>query len=535
MSLGARLRTSLRPGKWVGGLVGVVGVLVLWEIGALLLNGRHILPTPPQVIGEMWDDKSFYWPNMLVTVREAAKGYLVGNVVAIVLAVVFIQVPFVEKLLMRLAIASYCVPLVAIAPILIVTTSGDTPKAALAAITVLFTTLIATLLGLRSADKSALDLVKSCGGGSWMALRKVRFQAALPSIFAGLRIAAPSALLGAIIGEYLGANAGLGALLLQSQDSFQVTETWGLAVFIAAIAGLAYAITSVVARLLLPWAGKGATVVVGAAETRDTSRPLFVRTCVATWYLVLSLALIIGLWYGVIRLFNLNDFFAKTPSNVWSFFFSGSTARADRDQVWGLLGQTIDDAIYGYLTGTGIAIVVAMGIVAKRSIEQTLMPIAIALRSVPLVAMTPFIMLIFNRGAIGTSVVVGVVVFFPTLVNLIIGMRTAPEQAIDMVASYGGSTSTSIRKVQFPYALPALFASARIAVPAAIAGATLAEWLATGRGLGNLIVVSYADSNFDALWASAVVIVAVAVAVYALVGMLEVVVRSRFGPAPESD
>jgi ABC-type nitrate/sulfonate/bicarbonate transport system permease component len=176
-----------------------------------------------------------------------------------------------------------------------------------------------------------------------------------------------------------------------------------------------------------------------------------------------------------------------------------------------------------------------MGIVAKRSIEQTLMPIAIALRSVPLVAMTPFIMLIFNRGAIGTSVVVGVVVFFPTLVNLIIGMRTAPEQAIDMVASYGGSTSTSIRKVQFPYALPALFASARIAVPAAIAGATLAEWLATGRGLGNLIVVSYADSNFDALWASAVVIVAVAVAVYALVGMLEVVVRSRFGPAPESD
>ncbi|MGO8721926.1 MAG: ABC transporter permease [Acidimicrobiales bacterium] len=240
MSIGVRLRTSLRSGKWVGGVVGVVGVLVIWEIGALLLNGKHILPTPPQVIGEMWDDKGFYWPNMLVTLREAAKGYLAGNVVAIVLAVVFIQVPFIERLLMRLAIASYCVPLVAIAPILIVTTSGDTPKAALAALTVLFTTLIATLLGLRSADKSALDLVKSCGGGSWMALRKVRFQAALPSLFAGLRIAAPSALLGAIIGEYLGANAGLGALLLQSQDSFQVTETWALAVFIAAVAGLVF-------------------------------------------------------------------------------------------------------------------------------------------------------------------------------------------------------------------------------------------------------------------------------------------------------
>ena len=536
MSIAERMHmTNLRSGKWLGGLVGVVGVLVIWEIGALLLNGKHILPTPPQVLGEMWDDKSYYWPNMIVTVREAAKGYLAGNVIAIVLAVIFIQVPFIERLLMRLAIASYCVPLVAIAPILIVTTSGDTPKAALAAITVLFTTLIATLLGLRSVDKSALDLVKSCGGGSWMALRKVRLQAALPSIFAGLRIAAPSALLGAIIGEYLGANSGLGALLLQSQDSFQVNETWGVAVFIAAIAGLAYAITSIAARLLLPWAGKGATVVVGTADARDSSRTLLVRASVATWYLVLSVALIVGLWYGVLKLFNLNDFFAKTPTDVWNFFFTGPTARVDRDQIWGLLGQTIDDAIYGYVTGTVVAIIVAIGIVANRSIEQTLMPIAIALRSIPLVAMTPFIMLIFHRGILGTSVVVGIVVFFPTLVNVIIGMRTAPEQAIYMVASYGGSTTTAIRKVRFPYALPALFASARIAVPAAIAGATLAEWLATGRGLGNLIVISYADSNFDALWASAVVIVAVAVGVYALVGMLEVVVRARFGPAPESD
>ena len=259
------------------------------------------------------------------------------------------------------------------------------------------------------------------------------------------------------------------------------------------------------------------------------------RATVASCYAVLSIALIIGLWYFAIWVFSLNDFFAKTPADVWNYLFTGPTAAADRAKIWGELGETIDDAIVGYISGTVAAILVAIGVVAKRAIEQTLMPIAIALRSVPLVAMTPFIMLIFRRGTVGTSVVVGIVVFFPTFVNLIIGMRTAPEQAIDMVASYGGSTTTEIRKVRFPYALPALFASARIAVPAAIGGATLAEWLATGRGLGNLIVVSYADSDFATLWTSAVVIVAVAVMVYALVGLLEVVVRSRFGPAPESD
>ena len=73
--------------------VGVIGVLLVWEIGAHLLAGKHILPTPPQVAVEMWNDKSYYWPNMLVTLREAGKGYLVGNVLAIVMAIAFVQVP----------------------------------------------------------------------------------------------------------------------------------------------------------------------------------------------------------------------------------------------------------------------------------------------------------------------------------------------------------------------------------------------------------------------------------------------------------
>lgn len=524
-----------RVSKSAGGAVGVVGVLLVWELGAHVLAGRHILPSPYQVAIEMWHDKSYYWPNMLVTLREAAKGYVVGNVLAIAMAIIFVQVPLVERLLMRLAIASYCVPLVAIAPILIVVTSGDTPKAALAGLVVFFTTLIATLLGLRAVDQSTLDLIKACGGGSWMTLRKVRLHAALPSLFAGLRIAAPSALLGAIIGEYLGTNAGLGAALIQSQTSFQVNETWGLAVFIAALAGLAYALTSLAARFLLPWSAKGTIVVAGPSERQGAGRSLLVRAALALGYLVLSLALIIGLWYLMIWALNLNDFFAKTPADVWSYLVSGPAAAADRSLIFGQLGETIDDAVLGYVAGTAVAVLVAVGIVAKRSIEQTLMPIAIALRSVPLVAMTPFLMLIFGRGAVGVSVVVGIVVFFPTLVNVIVGMRTAPAQAIDMISSYGGSSVRAIRTVRFPYALPALFASARIAVPAAIAGATLAEWLATGRGLGNLIVVSYANSEFDTLWAATVVIVAVAVLVYAMVGMLETLVRSRFGPAPESD
>src|SRR4051794_41464975 len=100
------------------------------------------------------------------------------------------------------------------------------------------------------------------------------------------------------------------------------------------------------------------------------------------------------------------------------------------------------------------------------------MPVAITLRSVPLVAMTPLIALIFGRGYLGVTAVVSIVTFFPTLVNVAIGLRSAPALACDLVRVSGGGALMVMRKVRLPYAGPAFFASARIAAPAAIGGGT---------------------------------------------------------------
>jgi ABC-type nitrate/sulfonate/bicarbonate transport system permease component len=96
-----------------------------------------------------------------------------------------------------------------------------------------------------------------------------------------------------------------------------------------------------------------------------------------------------------------------------------------------------------------------------RGIEQAFMPVAMLLCSVPLVAMTPLIMLIFGRELSGVAVIGGIVVFFPALVNLVFGLRSAPRPSIDLVTAYGGSKVTVLRKVAVPTALPAFFASAR--------------------------------------------------------------------------
>ena len=247
--------TSRVP-SWVFGFVGLAGLLVVWEVlGRTVFADRHVVPPPTAILRQLGHDGfGFYWPNARTTLREAGLGWLWGNAIAVVLAVAFVQVPLVEKALLRLALASYCLPVIAIGPVLAVLFSGDKSKVILAALSVIFTTLVGALVGLRGADRTSLDLVRAYGGGSWTQLWRVRLRAALPSLFAGLRIAAPAAMLGAIIGEYLGAESGLGVAMINSQQSLAVERTWGIALVATALSGAAYGLTALVGRLLTPWA-----------------------------------------------------------------------------------------------------------------------------------------------------------------------------------------------------------------------------------------------------------------------------------------
>ena len=177
-----------------------------------------------------------------------------GNLLAIGLAMLILIGQVFEGPLLQLGVVSYCLPIVAIGPILVLAFRGDTPRVVLAALAVFYTTLIGMLIGLRSSDVTSLDVVRAYGGGPGKQLTKVRLRASLPSLFAALRIAAPAAVLGAIIGEYLGADKGLGVAMINSEQALEVARTWGIALVAAAVAGLGYALTALAGRLLTPWA-----------------------------------------------------------------------------------------------------------------------------------------------------------------------------------------------------------------------------------------------------------------------------------------
>jgi ABC-type nitrate/sulfonate/bicarbonate transport system permease component len=241
----------------VGGLVGALSLLAVWALLAMtVFTTADGVPTPWAVLRQfVRDGWAFYRPHLVQTGGEALVGYLVGNLLALGCAALVLLVPALERLVTQLAVASYCLPIVAVGPILSLVFTGARPMQAMAGLAVFFTTLVGALLGLRSVDPAALDLVRAYGGGRWQQLRRVRLVAALPSTVAALKIAAPAALLGAILGEYLGrVDAGLGVAMTISEQQLDVARTWGLALVSGGVAALGYAIVGLLGRLALPWA-----------------------------------------------------------------------------------------------------------------------------------------------------------------------------------------------------------------------------------------------------------------------------------------
>jgi ABC-type nitrate/sulfonate/bicarbonate transport system permease component len=243
---------------------------------------------------------------------------------------------------------------------------------------------------------------------------------------------------------------------------------------------------------------------------------------------VVTLVVIIGLWFAFIKAFNVNPLIAKTPVDVWNYLVHGANAGSGGASVWGGLGRTLFDASLGFVFGLAVAVAVALSFVLSRTIAGMLLPLAVLVRSVPLVAMTPVLTLVFGRGIMATTVISGIVVFFPALVTMTFGLRSASRQSADLVRAYGGGTWTVARKVMLPSAVPALFASARIAVPGAVIGAMLAEWLATGQGMGYGMLQDANSFNYVDIWASVALLTGVSVLLYNVIAIAESAVLARF-------
>ncbi|MGW2093891.1 ABC transporter permease [Promicromonospora sukumoe] len=260
--------------------------------------------------------------------------------------------------------------------------------------------------------------------------------------------------------------------------------------------------------------GAGRALVAGLGRTLGTA--------------ALMTAIVAVVWVGSVALVD-NTFVAKGPAEVYEFLFASDDAAETRAQILAALGVTLGDAAIGFVAGMLAATLAAALIVLSRPVETAVMPVALILRAVPLIALTPIIRLLFSDEVVRVAVVSGIVVLFPALVNIVQGLRSVSGQLADVVHVYGGGPLALLVRVAFPSALPALFASVRISVPGAITGALLAEWLITGKGIGSMVVNAVGQSENNLVWACVLVVTLASLVLYLAAQVIESVVLARYG------
>lgn len=267
-------------------------------------------------------------------------------------------------------------------------------------------------------------------------------------------------------------------------------------------------------------------ITIAATASSDRARRLG-RTLATA---LLSAVVVLAVWQGLIWAFGLDPLVAKTPGDVWRHLFVEEDAAVNRTVLVDAMRTTAWEAGVGFVVGTAAALVLSVAFVLWRPVSHAVMPVALVLQAVPLSAVTPMLLVMFGRGLLGTAVICGIITFFPALVNLVIGLRSVPPEIEDVLAALGGGRLTLLRKAQLPSAVPAFFASARIAVPRALIGALLAEWIATGRGIGYLMLQSKITYEYERLWAAVALSTFVMVLAYGVISTVEGVAVSRFAP-----
>jgi ABC-type nitrate/sulfonate/bicarbonate transport system permease component len=511
-------------------LLKIALFLLVWElVGDLHWVADGALPSPSAILGQWWEDRAIYPRHIAATVGPAFIGFVVGNAIAIGAAVAFVLIPALERLMRGFNIAVFAIPPIAIGPVLVITLPGVWPQITLAAISVYFPTMVMTLLGLREVDPRPIAVIRSYGGGELAVLRWLRLRSCLPGMLGGLRVAAPAAILGAILAEFgSGSRWGLGSFLLGSLGRGNPARIWGIGLAATAMAALAYALCALLARRFTE---SSSSVTIAAGVAGDTPRHTGWQRLGDLGLSVCAFAAPFIIWWGVLALSGVSPVIARTPLAVWSYLTAGPDAADTRAVILQALGQSLPWAGIGLLISLAVALGLAIMGILWRGLTAALMPVSLVLQTMPLVALTPIVVLICGRGIATTLVVTVAVTFFPAFITIAQGLSQVPKPALDLLDVYGATRLQKLRYVSLPGSLTHVCAAARLVAPGALLGVMIAEWLATGYGLGNLLNEARGELDYGMIWAVAFVAIAVSVVFYQLVRQVETRLLKRFQPA----
>jgi NitT/TauT family transport system permease protein len=230
---------------------------------------------------------------------------------------------------------------------------------------------------------------------------------------------------------------------------------------------------------------------------------------------VLAFLAVLAAWQGIVVGFHVPVYLAPSPLMV---------VRALRAESHTLLVNTwptLIETVGGFIVGNLVAIVAAVGFVHNRTFRQSVYPLAVTVRTLPIVAISPILVLLLGNGYAPKIAIAALITFFPTLVNMADGLTAVDPQALELMHVLSASRWEVFRYLRWPTSLPYLFSALRIATTASLLGAIVGEWIGSNSGLGYLIVAATYDYRTPLLYATMAVASALALALFGAISILE--------------
>jgi NitT/TauT family transport system permease protein len=242
--------------------LSLIVLLAVWEAYvATFRPPSYILPAPSQILRTLFfglarglDDRAGYWFHLRHTLSGALSGYLFGCTAGALLGILIAEFRLLERILLPYAVALQSLPKVAIAPLILIWFGfGPTSKSVIASLLTFFPLLINTYVGLSLVDRDYLLLMRSLKASRLQVLTKVKLKAALPMIFAGLEMSTVYAILGAIVAEFVGSEAGIGVMILQAQTTSDSAAVFAALVVLGVVGFVLHGLVNAIGKRLVFW------------------------------------------------------------------------------------------------------------------------------------------------------------------------------------------------------------------------------------------------------------------------------------------
>jgi NitT/TauT family transport system permease protein len=245
----ARMRARILPA------IGIMSLLGAWAAVVYILKiPTFVAPSPQLVAVTLFNKFGILIDNLLPTAAEAILGFLIGNIAAILIATVFVHYKSIEQAFFPVVVLINSIPVVAKAPVLVLLLgNGMEPKVVIAAVVCFFPTLVNMVRGLESVNAQSLELMKVLSASRTEIFFKLRLLNSVPYLFSALKIAASTAVIGAIVGEWIGSNTGIGALIIQSTYNFDSAMLYATVIVGSAFSVAFFLAVTLIERLVIRW------------------------------------------------------------------------------------------------------------------------------------------------------------------------------------------------------------------------------------------------------------------------------------------